>query len=185
LRRAIDEYAIGGVPTTLGFLRALNDHEPVVRGDYGTATLETFAATWSAAPAPLGSPFPAPQAASGEPETLRVEVNDKLYVVRVLDRPHARGAAVAGARRPPPKSGPRARNGRAPSGNDVVSPMHGVVVEVAVGAGESVREGQVVAVIEAMKMMNEIRAHRSGSIAAVVALVGETVEANAPLVTLA
>ena len=184
LRRAIDEYAIGGVPTTLGFLRALNDHEPVVRGDYGTATLETFAATWTAAPAPLRAAPSAALAAPGEPEVVRVEVNDKLYVVRVLDRPPAQGPAAGAARRPAPKpSGARARNGRGSSGNDVVSPMHGVVVEFAVGAGDEVREGQVVAVIEAMKMMNEIRAHRSGSVAAVVATVGETVEANAPLVT--
>ena len=79
----------------------------------------------------------------------------------------------------------RSRNGRVASGNDVVAPMHGVVVEVAVAPGDDVREGQVVAVIEAMKMMNEIRAHRAGSVAAVVAAVGSTVEANAPLLTLA
>jgi acetyl-CoA/propionyl-CoA carboxylase biotin carboxyl carrier protein len=185
LRRAIDEYSIGGVPTTLGFLRALNDHEPVVRGDYGTATLETFAATWSAPPAPIGDAQSATRAAPGEPDVVRVEVNDKLYVVRVLDRSADPATATNAAPRPAKPSLPRARNGRLPGGNDVVSPMHGVVVEVSVGAGDDVQEGQVVAVIEAMKMMNEIRAQRSGSVAAVMASVGETVEANAPLVTLA
>jgi acetyl-CoA carboxylase biotin carboxyl carrier protein len=48
-----------------------------------------------------------------------------------------------------------------------------------------VTEGQVVAVIEAMKMMNEIRAHKSGTVAAVHVAAGETVEARTPLVTLA
>jgi biotin carboxyl carrier protein len=71
------------------------------------------------------------------------------------------------------------------SGNDIVSPMHGVVVEISAKAGDEVAAGQVVAVIEAMKMMNEIRAHRAGAISAVVAAVGATVEANAPLLTLA
>jgi acetyl-CoA/propionyl-CoA carboxylase biotin carboxyl carrier protein len=189
LRRAIDEYAIGGVPTTLGFLRALNDTEPVARGDYGTATLEAFAATWKPADSLVATETsPVVPAASGDPDVVRVEVNDKLYVVRIFDRPATRAASAssASARPAAPKAGnARARSGRASSGNDVVSPMHGVVVEVGVAAGDEVREGQVVAVIEAMKMMNEIRAHRAGSVSAVVATVGATVEADAPLLTLA
>ena len=52
-------------------------------------------------------------------------------------------------------------------------------------AGGSVAQGQVVAIIEAMKMMNEIRAPRAGSIEAVHTAVGATVEAQAPLLTLA
>ncbi len=186
LRRAIDEYEIGGVPTTLAFLRALNDSEPVATGHYGTATLETFAATWAppANVAPTAAE-PVVAATGGEPDVVRVEVNDKLFVVRVFDRPAGRSTAPA-ARAAAPKPTPaRARGGRASSGNDVVSPMHGVVVEVAVAAGDEVTEGQVVAVIEAMKMMNEIRAHRAGSVTAVVAAVGSTVEADAPVLTLA
>ena len=185
LRRAIDEYQIAGVPTTLAFLRALNDSESVVRGDYGTATLEAFAATWtppaSSTPGPEGAP--ADEAPS---DVIRVEVNDKLFSVRIVDALPGGGRSNAPARKAAPKpSAARGRNGRASSGSDVVSPMHGVVVEVSVSAGDDVREGQVVAVIEAMKMMNEIRAHRAGAVAAVVATVGSTVEANAPLVTLA
>jgi propionyl-CoA carboxylase alpha chain len=63
--------------------------------------------------------------------------------------------------------------------------MHGVIVELAVEGGSTVAEGQVIAVIEAMKMMNEIRAHRTGVVAAVHAKAGESVEAQAILVTLA
>jgi biotin carboxyl carrier protein len=63
--------------------------------------------------------------------------------------------------------------------------MHGVVVELKLAPGDEVAEGQVVAVIEAMKMMNEIRAHRAGSVATVHATAGATVEAFEPLVTLA
>ncbi|MBD5634032.1 MAG: acetyl-/propionyl-CoA carboxylase subunit alpha, partial [Candidatus Eremiobacteraeota bacterium] len=85
---------------------------------------------------------------------------------------------------PPPRSA-RSSSGRAPSGNDVVSPMHGVVVDLKFGPGDEVTEGQVVAVIEAMKMMNEIRAHRAGSVAAVHAEKGATVEAFSPILTLA
>jgi len=185
LRRAIDEYRIVGVPTTLAFLRALNDSDAVVRGDYGTATLESFAATWTppgSSAALAGAGVSADAVAN---DVIRVEVNDKLFAVRIVDALPGGGRSSTGARKAAPKpSAARGRNGRASSGNDVVSPMHGVVVEVSVSAGDEVREGQVVAVIEAMKMMNEIRAHRAGAVAAVVASVGSTVEANAPLVTL-
>jgi biotin carboxyl carrier protein len=61
--------------------------------------------------------------------------------------------------------------------------MHGVVVEMR-AAGERVEEGEVVAVVEAMKMMNEVRAHRAGTVSAAHASTGSTVEANAPLLTI-
>jgi acetyl-CoA/propionyl-CoA carboxylase biotin carboxyl carrier protein len=188
LRRAIDEYRIAGVPTTLGFLRALNDTEAVKSGHYGTATLEAFATTWAPAATDMSAPEASAATATPNDDIVRVEVDGKLFRVRLLDRPAAAGAAsgAGSALAPPPKrSGPRASNGRAPSGNDVVSPMHGAIVELSVAAGDEVAEGQVVAVIEAMKMMNEIRAHRAGSVATVHVQKGTTVEAFAPLLTLA
>jgi biotin carboxyl carrier protein len=57
-------------------------------------------------------------------------------------------------------------------------------VEVRVAVGDSVAEGQVVAVIEAMKMMNEIRAHRAGTVTAIHAGAGSSVESDTPLITL-
>jgi biotin carboxyl carrier protein len=83
---------------------------------------------------------------------------------QALPRAVRRSARVGGGRRAraarrPKKGGARAR-ARPASGNDVIAPMHGVVVEISVAPGASVAEGQVVAVIEAMKMMNEIRAHK-------------------------
>jgi len=187
LRRAIDDYTIGGVPTTLPFLRALSDTPAVASGRYGTATLEQFAATWSA---PSASPAPANGArsaaappAAADANVVRVEVNDKLFRVRLLDAVAGTSRAASGLPAAP-KPAARAKNGRAASGNDVVAPMHGLVVELAVAAGDEVHEGQVVAVIEAMKMMNEIRAHRAGTVAVVAAKPGETVEANTPLLTL-
>jgi biotin carboxyl carrier protein len=132
-----------------------------------------------------------PAADSG---VVRVEVNDKLFRVRLIDAPppasagsgRAGGTAPGAGRALPPRaSGGRSKNGRVPSGNDVVAPMHGVVVELKLAPGDEVTEGQVVAVIEAMKMMNEIRAHRAGSVVTVHAEKGATVEAFSPLLTLA
>jgi acetyl-CoA/propionyl-CoA carboxylase biotin carboxyl carrier protein len=152
LRRAIDEYVVEGVPTTLPLLRALCDVPSVVDASYGTATLERFAATFT------------PAARNG------------------LHLPAA--APPVPSRRLAPRLGATRRRIGASSGNDVRSPMHGLVVEIGVRAGDAVAEGQVVAVIEAMKMMNEVRAHRAGAIRAVHAKAGATVESGAALVTL-
>jgi len=85
---------------------------------------------------------------------------------------------------PPGRAPPAVKRIGAQSGNTIVAPMHGIVVEMPLQPGEAVTEGTVVAVVEAMKMMNEIRAHRSGRIAKIHAERGATVEAQSPLVTL-
>ncbi|MBV8369160.1 MAG: acetyl-CoA carboxylase biotin carboxylase subunit [Candidatus Eremiobacteraeota bacterium] len=193
LGRAIDEYIITGVSTTLPLLRALVDFGPVRDASYGTATLEPFAASLGAAAsnglAREGAgarTSAATTAAPSDDDAIRVEVNDKLFRVRFVDLPAPRGTPAGGAApaKPAPKKGGSTRTSAA-AGNDVVAPMHGVVVEIPVAPGASVNEGDVVAVIEAMKMMNEIRAHKAGTVAAVHVAAGATVEARTPLVTLA
>jgi acetyl-CoA/propionyl-CoA carboxylase biotin carboxyl carrier protein len=180
-KRALDEFVIEGVPTTLPLLRALCDHESVVDGTFGTQTLETFAQTLRTQN--NGVPPVTASAVEPPPETVSVEVNDKLYRVRVFGAA-PRVDARATAARPAPRLGESKKRAAAASGNDVVSPMHGVVVELRAAEGASVSEGDVVAVIEAMKMMNEIRAHKSGTIAKVHAAVGGTVEAGSPIASI-
>jgi acetyl-CoA/propionyl-CoA carboxylase biotin carboxyl carrier protein len=150
MRRAVDEYVVEGVPTTLPLLRALCDHPAVVDGSYGTATLEPFAAT------------------------LRPAAGTQRHLPMPRVTSHRTAPRLAATRK-------RANSSR---GDDVRSPMHGLVIELAVTKGDAVSEGQVVAVIEAMKMMNEIRAHRAGVVSAVHAAAGSSVENGAPLVTI-
>jgi len=189
LARSIDEFTIAGVPTTLPLLRALCDFGPVQDASYGTATLEPFAASLGAAAlrgtAATGSTTGETASTPAAPadETIRVEVNGKLMRVRFVDLPPALRGTSAPA--PKPVRGGGARKAGAAHGNDVIAPMNGVVVEIPVSAGASVAEGDVVVVIEAMKMMNEIRAHKSGTIATVHVEPGVGVEARAPLVTFA
>ncbi|HTD37420.1 MAG TPA: acetyl-CoA carboxylase biotin carboxylase subunit [Candidatus Limnocylindrales bacterium] len=204
LGRAIDEYVITGVPTTLPLLRALVDFDDVRDASYGTATLEPFAASLTlrqaqgdvAAGHGSRGDIEAGGRAHGDAEaddSIRVEVNERLFRVRFVDLPMPRGGPVANgaaasragaARTTAPKKGGAARKSAAGAGNDVVAPMHGVVVEIAAKQGATVAEGDVVAVIEAMKMMNEIRAHKAGMVSAVHVQPGTTVEARTPLVTL-
>ena len=183
-RRALDEYLIEGVPTTLPLLRDLCDHPPVIDSTYTTSTLETFAAERYAGINVMVSPSNHPEQGAegardeGRSEDITVEVNNKLYHVRLFNRP-----SNAAAPRKAPRTG---RNNRklTASGDDVVSPMHGVVVEMPVNVGDAVTAGQVVAVVEAMKMMNEIRAHKAGTVAKVLAKPGETVESYSVLATI-
>jgi len=185
LRRAIDDYTIEGVPTTLHFLRALADDPTVRDATYGTATLEEFARSYQQLPHDQGAQPPAlSETTPMEPETVRVEVNDRLFTVRIFDRPAARTASPAQRVKPPRGSRSAATNGRQPLGNDILAPMHGVVVEIGVAPGDAVSEGQVVAVVEAMKMMNEIRAPRAGTVEAVLVDPGLTVEPQTPLLRL-
>ena len=185
LGRAIDEYVITGVPTTLPLARALIDHPPVRDATYGTATLEAFAAAMTL---PGAAPPDARDgaAAAVQDEALRVEVDGRLFRVRFVDLPLPAGTPAPGALRPAvPKKGGSPKKAASAAGNDVVSPMHGVVVDLPIASGASVAEGDVVAVIEAMKMMNEIRAHKAGTVSAVHVSAGTTVEARTALLTLA
>ncbi len=192
LGRAIDEYVIDGVPTTLPLLRALVDLDVVRDASYGTATLEPFAASLGAAAtngrasttSAARDAATAPDAGAADDGTIRVEVNDRLFRVRFVDLPVPTAATTgtASAARAPTKGGAQRKSASA-AGDDVVSPMHGVVVEIPVAPGAAVNDGDVVAVIEAMKMMNEIRAHKSGTVATVHVATGATVEARTPLVT--
>ena len=186
LGRAIDEYVIDGVQTTLPMLRALIDYAPVADASYGTATLEPFAATLSgaaangAAPTDAGVPPPA-----RDDETIRVEVDGRLFRVRFVDLPLSQPSLALPAASKPVTKGRAARtSGAVAAGDDVLAPMHGVVVEIPVAVGASVSAGDVVAVIEAMKMMNEIHAHKEGTIERVLVTTGDTIEARSPLLTI-
>jgi acetyl-CoA/propionyl-CoA carboxylase biotin carboxyl carrier protein len=190
LARALDEYRITGVPTTIGLLRALVDFAPVIDASYGTATLEPFAASWAATRdhAPHGAEPLADANVDADADaasTVRVEVNGKLFRVRFVDSPTDVAPRAARANAPPVTARTSGtRRARAASGNEISAPMHGVVVDLPIAVGDTVIEGQVVTVIEAMKMMNEIRAHRAGRVAAMHISAGSTVEAQTLLLTL-
>ncbi len=184
MRRAIDEYEIGGVSTTLPLLRALCDEQTVLDATYGTSTLEPFAAARFPADSrePEDARAPAVASRDAQPPEIRVEVNDKLYRVRLFDPPS--GNAALPHHRPAARRMVQKDRSVTASGNDVVSPMHGVVVEVSVKQGDAIEQGQIVAVIEAMKMMNEVRAHKSGIAGAIHVKAGDTVEAHSSIATI-
>lgn len=68
------------------------------------------------------------------------------------------------------------------SGNEVIAPLPGTVLEIHVKAGEKVTKGQVVVSLEAMKMRNAIRSHKDGSVSSISVSVGQKVKFNEVLV---
>ena len=89
------------------------------------------------------------------------------------------GAAPAAAAKPRKRGG--GSGGSAASGDSLTSPMQGTLVKVAVDDGQSVEAGDLVVVLEAMKMEQPVNAHKAGTIAALSAQVGSTVTAGAVL----
>jgi acetyl-CoA/propionyl-CoA carboxylase biotin carboxyl carrier protein len=116
-------------------------------------------------------------------QTYTVEVSGKRFDVKVIGPPLAgavNGAAqaaveaAAGGRRPPRRS-ERAQAGGGGGGDTLSSPLQGTVLKVAVEQGAEVQEGALVAVIEAMKMENEITAHKAGVVSELPIAVGASV----------
>jgi len=188
-RRALAELEIAGIPTVVPFHRAVMAEPAFVPADPAqpfavhTRWIETEFA--DRLPALTGTPAvtaSGPGAEDHEPTELErvvVEVGGKrLEVVlpAALALRAGRGrAAAAGPRR----SAPRRAAGRpAASGNALTSPMQGTIVKVAVGEGDTVAEGDLVVVLEAMKMEQPLVAHRAGTIASLAADVGGMVAAG-------
>ena len=117
-----------------------------------------------------------------------ITVNGNVYDVTVEEGTGAVAAApVAAAPKAAPKAAP-APKAAAPAGAQggvkVNAPMPGKILGVKVAAGQTVKKGDVLVVLEAMKMENEIVAPQDGTVASVNTSVGEQVEAGAVLVTL-
>lgn len=181
LRRCIEEYVIEGVPTTLPLLLALSNEPEVVDADYGTATLEDFTEHRFPAEEHASDAPPAIGSAKRPDDIIRMEVNDKLYRVRLVDSPRSIGAHTLSVA---PRLANRSKRPTSAAGSEIQAPMHGIVVALLCHQGSTVKEGEVVAVIEAMKMMNEVHAHKAGTVATVHVGAGDNVEALSPLVTL-
>lgn len=106
----------------------------------------------------------------------KVNVNGTVYEVTVEPMDGAAPAAAAPAAAPAP----------APAGGEKVSaPMPGTILDVRVSNGQTVKKGDILFILEAMKMENEIVAPRAGTVAQIVAAKGASVESGAPLVVLA
>ena len=115
-------------------------------------------------------------------KNLKITVNGVAYDVQVEE---ADGSSVSTAPAAAPKAAPVAKKAAAPAdGEPVNSPMPGTIVNVPVKAGQTVKAGDVLVVLEAMKMENEIKAPKDATVASVNVNKGESVDTGTVLVTL-
>ena len=169
----IDEFAIEGVKTLIGFHKALLTHPCFVEGETCHGLVESELLAARAGEFENGRPVGGPEVgAAVVREAVRsVEVDGRRFEVRVL-RPEPAFAELGRRRRERSRGGGKAGAGR----DAVVSPMQGTVLAVEVAEGDDVEAGQVICIVEAMKMENEVHAHRSGTVAELSVAAGQPVK---------
>ena len=120
-------------------------------------------------------------------KTYTITVNGNVYDVTVEEGSGVAAAPVAtptAAKAPTKKAAPKAAPAGAQGGVKVNAPMPGKILGIKASAGQAVKKGQVLLVLEAMKMENEIVAPQDGTVASINVTVGEQVEAGAVIATL-
>ncbi|MDT9693758.1 biotin carboxylase N-terminal domain-containing protein, partial [Streptomyces sp. P9(2023)] len=178
--RALAEFKIEGMATAIPF------HQAVVVDPAFTADPFTVHTRWIETEFVNEIPPFAPAGSDAEEdetgrETIVVEVGGKRLEVSLpssLGMTLARTGLAAGAkpkRRAAKKSGPTA------SGDTLASPMQGTIVKVAVEEGQEVKEGDLIVVLEAMKMEQPLNAHRSGTVKGLAAEVGASLTSGAAI----
>lgn len=183
-RRALAELTIEGMPTVIPFHRVVLDDPafaPAEGGEFKVHTrwIETeFNNTipmYSGAPGSVDSD-------EDERTTVVVEVNGKRLEVSLPD--------LSGGAKPAAKPAVKTRKSRSArgaakgGGDELTSPMQGTIVKVAASDGDTVAEGDLILVLEAMKMEQPITAHKAGKVSGLSAKPGDTVTSGAVLATI-
>jgi len=181
--RALDEYVVEGTTTLIPFHIWLLQQQDFIDGGACHAALKVMAEENTPLPPRDGGPPPAPEAPGAEPVAERAmvaEVGGRRFDVRLFipEKDLGPAGAPAPTRKRPRRGG--AHHGSANGGatGEVHSPMQGTVLSVAVEAGQEVAEGDVICIVEAMKMENEVTAHTGGTISAVNVEAGQSVAAD-------
>jgi acetyl-CoA/propionyl-CoA carboxylase biotin carboxyl carrier protein len=174
--RALGEYDSGGLTTLIPFHEAILATEQWAQGETCRDLMEDRDWLKSTAPAPAGPPEPSEDGGEMVTRDYKVEVSGKLFEVKVIGAQlGAGGGAPAAGGKKPPKRERKVGGGGGASSTALVAPLQGTVFKVLVEAGAEVAEGDLICVIEAMKMENEITAHRAGKVTSLNIEVGAAV----------
>jgi acetyl-CoA/propionyl-CoA carboxylase biotin carboxyl carrier protein len=182
--RALGEYEIGGLKTLIPFHRALLATQQWHNGETCRDLVEDQ--EWLKKLA-----FPKADAPAGgeDEETVEqaytVEVSGRKFDVRVIGPPFGGGGVAANGAAPPGRAAPRRAERAAAGGgggaDELTSPLQGNMWKVLVEQGQAVEEGQLVCIIEAMKMENEITAHKAGVIEQLAVKEGDPITSGATI----
>jgi acetyl-CoA/propionyl-CoA carboxylase biotin carboxyl carrier protein len=187
-RRALAEFTVAGMPTVLPFHQAVVSDPAFAPADPEAAftvhtrwietEFENTITAWAPEADDLGG-----EAEEAARERIVVEVGGKrLEVVLPGGFSIGGGGAKAGPKKSPKRA--RGKAGAAAGGDALTSPMQGTIVKVAVEEGQQVEAGELVVVLEAMKMEQPLTAHKSGIVTSLAAEVGQTVTAGAVICNL-
>ncbi|MFB7560240.1 ATP-binding protein [Streptomyces brevispora] len=176
--RALAEFNVEGMATAIPFHRAVVADPAFTSDPFRIHTRWIETEFVNEIPA-----FATPAAAEADEEsgreTVVVEVGGKRLEVSLpssLGMSLARTGLAAGAR---PKRRAAKKSGSAASGDTLASPMQGTIVKIAVEEGQEVKEGDLIVVLEAMKMEQPLNAHRAGTVKGLAAEVGSSVSSGA------
>ncbi|MEK4241660.1 biotin carboxylase N-terminal domain-containing protein [Janibacter sp. FSL W8-0316] len=181
-RRALDELVVDGMPTVVPFHQAIvRDPAFAPEGDAPFSVYTRWIETeFDNQIAPYGGEVGEAAEDEGERQKITVEVGGKRLEV-VLPGGLSLGGGGGAAKKKAPKRSGGSGGGAAASGDSLTAPMQGTIVKLAVEEGQEVAEGDLVVVLEAMKMEQPINAHKAGTITGLQAEVGATVSNGAVL----
>ncbi len=174
-RRALDEFTVEGLATALPFHRAVV-RDPAFTERFGVHTrwIET---EWAADTEPYAGRTGEAEPAADR-ESITVEVGGRRLEVTLPAGLGRTAGPTVPARSPARRRNP-AKGGGGLSGDSLTSPMQGTLVKIAVAEGQRVEPGDLVVVLEAMKMEQPINAHKAGTVTNLVAEVGAIVATGA------
>ena len=186
--RALGEYEVGGLTTLIPFHQTILATDEWANGETcrnltedkkWLKTTDPAAGSSASRPGPAGAD--ADELGSLDEKTERsysVEVGGKLFGVKVIGDALPAGAGGAAPAAKKPKRERKSGGGSAASGDSLLAPLQGNIFKVPVEKGQEVAEGDLVCVIEAMKMENEITAHKAGKITELPAKEGDAVNSG-------
>ena len=185
MKRAIGEFVLDGIDTTMPAQLAILDHPDFRAGEHSTNWLESGAVDLSGITGRLGGAAPEADGDDAEAKVRRdvdVEVNGKRFQVAMWVPESAAAAVPAGGGAGAGAAKPRARRAGGSSGGGgaagtgaIAVPMQGTIVRVDVAVGDTVAVGQVVCVLEAMKMENNVASDVAGTVAEIKVEAGQAV----------
>ncbi len=176
--RALAEFTVEGMATAIPFHRAVVT-DPAFTSDPFTVHTRWIETEFVNTVSPYTVPGAEAEEDESGRETIVVEVGGKRLEVSLpssLGMSLARTGLAAGAK---PKRRAAKKSGPAASGDTLASPMQGTIVKIAVEEGQQVNEGDLVVVLEAMKMEQPLNAHRSGTVKGLAVEIGASLTSGA------
>ncbi len=187
MQRSLADYQIEGLTTVIPFHRAVMEHPQFVAGEFSVNFIPQHPELMERVALLMHPKTEIEAPDEADARAFAVEVNNRRFSVRIAEvggPATGQNGKAAGTTRKARKA--KGKAGAAPQdANSVTCPLQGVVAAVRTEPGQQVEAGQVLFVVEAMKMENEITAPRAGKIGDVRAKVGVSIEAGAALATYA